>query len=184
MSDPWIVIPEWEHFQHRDAARVVVPTWIKLYTELLSKDEFYELSFHLRGMLVSLWIEYARSKRQLRGSTSALSRRLGHRVTRRDLAALEATGLLAFSASKPASSDASTNASVEERREEKRREEEPLFHETVPSVSPELHDAAADGLTAEAPSEELEDEPDLSDETIASEVRRHLTRLRPGGATA
>lgn len=62
--------------------------------------------------------------------------------------------------------------------------EQDLLHETTPSVSPELHDAAADGLTAEAPSEELEDEPDLSDATLASEVRRHLTRLNPGGATA
>lgn len=114
----WIVIPQWEGFQHRDAARVVVPTWIKLYTELISKDEFLGLSFHLRGVLISLWIEYATSKRQLRDNTVTVSRRLGHRVTRRDLDSLNRAGFIEFSASKPASTSAGMDASI---REEKRK---------------------------------------------------------------
>ena len=121
MSEPerWIEIPGWEGFQHRDAARVVVPTWIKLYTELMSKEEFLGLSFHLRGVLVSLWLEYATSKRQLSDSTVRLSRRLGMRVTRRDLESLNRAGFVTFSASRPASTYTSTLASLEKRREEK-----------------------------------------------------------------
>jgi hypothetical protein len=115
----WIVIPQWEYFQHRDAARVVVPTWIKLYTELASNDDFLGLSFHLRGVLISLWVEYALSRRQLRGSPKLLNRRLGHTVKVRDLEALRDAGFIAFSASKPASTDTSKHASLEEKREEK-----------------------------------------------------------------
>lgn len=101
----WIVIPGWDEFQHRDVMRTKnVPPWIKAYTRLLSDDEYLDLSHHLRGVLLGLWLEYARSTRQLRDSTVALTRRLGQRVTRRDLESLNDAGFIAFSASKPASS--------------------------------------------------------------------------------
>ena len=116
MSERYIVIPGWDTFQHRDAARALVPTWIKVYTELMAKEEFLELSFHMRGVLVSLWLEYAASKRQLRDNTVTLTRRLGHRVTRPDLDRLSRAGFLTFSASMPASN----HASLEKKREEKR----------------------------------------------------------------
>lgn len=120
MSERWIVIPRWEELQHRDAARSAVPTWIKLYTELGSKEEFLALSFHQRGVLVGLWLEYARSKRQLRDSTLSLTRRLGQRVLRRDLKALNDAGFIRISASKPARKGASVPASLEKKRVEKR----------------------------------------------------------------
>lgn len=115
MSDVerWIVIDRWDDFQHPDVLRSGVPPWIKTYTGLLAKDEFLDLSHHLRGVLLGLWLEYARARRQLRGSTSALSRRLGQRVTTRDLEALNDAGWLHFVASKPASKDASRPASLE-----------------------------------------------------------------------
>lgn len=108
MSERYIVIPKWEEFQHysdRD------PIWIKIYTRLMSDDAFRDLSFHRRGVLVSLWIEYARSGRQLRDNTVTLTRQLGDRVLRRDIEALTYAGFLTFSASAP----------LAQRREEKRR---------------------------------------------------------------
>ena len=49
MSERWIVIPNWDKFQHysdRD------PVWIKVYTELNSRDEWRQLSYAQRGLLV------------------------------------------------------------------------------------------------------------------------------------
>lgn len=121
--DVWIEIPEWRRFQHyRDRN----PNWIKNYPELLSKDEYLALSFHARGVLHGLWMEYARSNgqlrggtvadsrqlrdgivaapRQLRGSFSAISRQLGGRVTAATLVSLNHAGFIRFSASKPLAS--------------------------------------------------------------------------------
>ena len=42
MTDGWIVIPNWDKFQHykdRD------PVWIKLYLELNSRDDWRRLTF-------------------------------------------------------------------------------------------------------------------------------------------
>jgi hypothetical protein len=94
----WIVIPKWDEFQHykdRD------PPWIKAHRSLLAKDEYLNLSFHLRGILEGLRLSYAASNRQLSGSTVALSRRLGQRVTTRDLESLNHAGFIRLSASKP-----------------------------------------------------------------------------------
>jgi hypothetical protein len=118
MPDQWIVICRWDDFQHPDAARSGIPPWIKTYTRLLSSDDFLELSHHQRGILLGLWLEYARARRQLRDSTVALTRRLGQRVTRRDLESLSHAGFIEFSASKPASTPASRSASLDKRREE------------------------------------------------------------------
>lgn len=109
MSERYIVIPRWEDFQHyRDRD----PIWIKIYTRLQSDEGFRGLTFHQRGVLVSLWIEYARSGRQIRDNTATLTRQLGHRVLRRDIEALTYAGFITFSASAP----------LAQRREEKRRE--------------------------------------------------------------
>lgn len=101
-NERWIVIPNWREFQHyknRD------PNWVKVYTRLLSDDDWLSLSFHVRGVLVGLWLAYARSDGQLRGSTVTLTRQLGggvgQRVTTRDLDSLNHAGLIEFSASKP-----------------------------------------------------------------------------------
>ena len=104
MSEPerWIIVTGWDRHQHRDMARTEIPPWLKVYTRLHSDDDFLKLTFHQRGVLIGLWIEYARARRQLTDSTSALSRRLGHRVMRRDLDALNHAGYITFSAVKPA----------------------------------------------------------------------------------
>lgn len=97
-SDSWVVIPRWDDFQHyanRD------PIWVKVYTRLMSDDAFVGLTFHQRGILQSIWLEYARANRQLSGSTLTLTRRLGGRVSTRDLEALSHAGFIEITASKP-----------------------------------------------------------------------------------
>ena len=57
------MIPNWERFQHyqdRDAP------WIKLYVRLNSDDDWLSMSTALRGVLTTIWLEYARSDGQLR----------------------------------------------------------------------------------------------------------------------
>jgi hypothetical protein len=90
----WIVIPNWDEFQHYKDGRD--PFWIKSYVKLLHKDEYMDLTFHQRGVLHGLWITYARSGRQLRDNTATLTRQLGHRVMRRDLEALNHAGFIQF----------------------------------------------------------------------------------------
>lgn len=120
-DERWIVIPNWAEFQHyknRD------PSWIKAYTRLLSDDAWMSLTHHQRGILLGLWLIYARSDGQIRGSTVTVTRQLGgdtgQRVTTRDLEALNHAGLIHFSASKPLA------LRYQAASPEKRREEEPL----------------------------------------------------------
>jgi len=97
----WIVIPKWDGpqgFQHYKDRN---PKWIKVYVELMSDDEFMTLSFADRGLLVSIWLEYASARRALAGDTLSLSRRLGQRVTRAQVERLVHAGFIEFSASKP-----------------------------------------------------------------------------------
>jgi hypothetical protein len=99
MSDQtWIVIPRWDEFQHykdRD------PKWIKDHRRQYDDEAFLNLTFHQRGILQGLRHAYAASNRQISDSTLTLTRRLGQRVTTRDLAALNHAGFIEFSASKP-----------------------------------------------------------------------------------
>jgi hypothetical protein len=139
MSDQWIWIPNWDgpdgfqHYRNRD------PIWIKNYTRLLSHDAYMDLSFTRRGILHGIWMEYASSARRLRGDTLTLTRRLGQKVSRRDLESLNHAGFIELLASNVLAErlqDASPHARPRprERREEK---EQP-----VPVPEPELHYAA------------------------------------------
>ncbi len=114
LSDGYIHIVKWDTHQHRDAARAEVPTWIKTHTRLLSDDNYLDLSPHCRAVLHGLWLEYARSRCQLTANTASLSRRLGLRVSSRQLESLNDAGFITFSASK--------HASLEEKREEKKEQ--------------------------------------------------------------
>ena len=113
MMEGWIVIPNWEQFQHRDVGRSKVPPWVKSYTRLLSDDDYLSLSWEQRGLLHGIWLEYARSLRQLPASRTSLSRRLGMTVRASQLEALNHAGFISFSASKPASNPDSDLASPE-----------------------------------------------------------------------
>jgi len=108
--DGWIVIPNWRRFQHyRDRQ----PRWIKVYTELMSDPAFLGLTFAQRGLLISLWLEYARSRRAIRVRAASVSRQLGGRVASAQLEALSDAGFIEVSASKPAGEHASNIAGLE-----------------------------------------------------------------------
>jgi hypothetical protein len=66
VKDLYIVIPNWGKFQHYKDRR---PVWIKLYTELSSRDDWRSLTFAERGLLVTIWIEYAQARGRLRVSS-------------------------------------------------------------------------------------------------------------------
>lgn len=134
-SQRWIEVPDWDKYQHRDALRTpqrIIP-WIKSYTALLSKDEYLDLSFHQRGILHGLLIEYAKAQRQLGDSTIRLSKRLGQRVTRRDLEALNDAGFIAFSASRPPARGQQA-ASLEEEKDKEAEEHEEQEQSRWPSA--------------------------------------------------
>jgi hypothetical protein len=92
LGDLYIDIPRWDEFQHYK--NVDRPAWLKLYTKLLNNHAYTDLSLHQRGLLHGIWMEYAMSNRQLRGDTLTLTRRLGHRVSTRDIESLVHAGFI------------------------------------------------------------------------------------------
>ena len=97
MSDErWIVVPSWEKFQHYKDRN---PVWIKLYIELAHKDEWLRLTGPQRGMLVTVWLEYALSKGRV--SREMIRRSLGESFRNATLESLNDAGFIQFVASKP-----------------------------------------------------------------------------------
>ncbi len=128
MSDGEIHIVGWEKFQHgatRDNP------WIKDYTSQLHKDEYLDLSFHLRGVLQGLRLAYATSHRQLRDNTATLQRHLGHRVLRRDIERLCDAGFIEVRASTTLA-----QSREEESREEKTPPTPPQRAKPAPPATP------------------------------------------------
>jgi hypothetical protein len=108
-GDDWIIVPGWDKFQHyRDRH----PVWIKVYVELRDKDEWTDLSYALRGLLVSIWIEYGACRGLLR--VSKLAQKCGQSTRHQHLRSLSDAGFIQLSASKP----------LAQRREEKEKEKE------------------------------------------------------------
>ena len=98
MSERWIVIPGWKKFQHyhdRD------PFWVKDYLDQLDRDDYMELTFAQRGLLLDLRKLYARRRGVVRGDTTVLTRALTQKVTERQLEALNDGGWIEFSSSRP-----------------------------------------------------------------------------------
>jgi hypothetical protein len=93
-DDRWIVVPNWDKFQFYGQARQ--PAWIKVYTELNSSDEWCDLTLAERGLLVTIWLEYARSRRRLRVRQLPLLKGQQSHVSRQ-LERLNHTGLIEFS---------------------------------------------------------------------------------------
>lgn len=118
--DGWIVIPNWRRFQHY---RNRQPPWIKVYTELNSSDEWLALSLSARGLLVTCWLEYARSRGQLR--IEQIRGMFGPGFKHAYLESLRDAGLIRIVASKPlalVSKPASKVASPEVRSKSKTTE--------------------------------------------------------------
>lgn len=98
MDEGWIVIPNWDKFQHYKDRR---PPWIKTYVDLLHRDEYLDLTPRRRSILHDLWITYAERDGLVRHRTATLSRLFGHRVMSADLKALNQAGFIEIVASKP-----------------------------------------------------------------------------------
>jgi hypothetical protein len=96
IDDPWIIVPNWDKFQHYKDR---YPPWIKLYTELNSRDDWLSLSDSSRGLLALIWIEFARSSGQQRYSKLPSNDRQKNR--RRTLERLRDAGFIDLSATKP-----------------------------------------------------------------------------------
>ncbi|HKE76648.1 MAG TPA: hypothetical protein VKB57_23725 [Acidimicrobiales bacterium] len=104
----WIVPTNFGKFQHRDAWRSRMPTWICDYLEQDGRDDYRSLTMAQRGVLACIRREYARSRGRLRWSAGGLSARFGSRVTERQLIALSDAGFIQVVASRPAGIPAST----------------------------------------------------------------------------
>lgn len=94
----WIVIPNWERFQHYKDRQ---PKWIKVYTELMDDPEYLRLSFHRRGLLHCLWVDFALSRGCIPLDVKLLNRKFNAAIKMSDLEALNHAGFIRFSASKP-----------------------------------------------------------------------------------
>lgn len=118
-ADGYIVVRNWERFQHyRDRT----PPWVKTYTELLDDDAYRRLPGATRAVLHGVWMAYAKSRRTLPASTLELTRRLGLRVSGRQLEALVQAGFIDIVASTALAErlhDASASRAREEKEEEK-----------------------------------------------------------------
>lgn len=108
-NQDWIVVPNWERFQHYGLYRR--PLWIKNYTELLRKDEYLDQPLAARGLLHGIWLAYADRDGRLRRSD--LPATLLGRARDAHLASLNQAGLIEFRASKPLSLSLSKQNSVE-----------------------------------------------------------------------
>jgi hypothetical protein len=95
-DDPWIIVPNWTKYQHYKDRE---PTWIKLYLELNSRDDWLDLTDGARGLLALIWVEFARSKGQLRFHKLPAKTRQKHR--RRTLQRLNDAGWVRLSDTKP-----------------------------------------------------------------------------------
>lgn len=95
-DDRWIVVRNWEKFQHYTNRN---PPWIKLYTSLDADDEWRRLTFAQRGVLVSIWCSYARSRGVV--SVRSASNLTGRRISFVQLKALRDAGFITILASKP-----------------------------------------------------------------------------------
>jgi hypothetical protein len=108
-DDPWIIVPNWDKFQHYKDRE---PTWIKLYLELNSRDDWLDLTDAERGLLALLWVEFARSKGQLKFHKLPAQTRQKHR--RRTLQRLNEAGWVRLSDTKPPRHAVSLTRSREE----------------------------------------------------------------------
>ena len=95
-EDPYVVVPNWRRFQHYGDRN---PPWLKLYTELQSRDDWRALSLAERGLLVTIWIEFARSRGQLR--LSDVAKRAGTMTRKGQVESLSDAGFIRLRASRP-----------------------------------------------------------------------------------
>ena len=96
MADRWIIIPNWDKFQHYGYHQR--PPWIKVYTALNSDPKWEALTLGQKGLLVVIWLEYARSSREL--TLKAVAKQAGRSHKAGAIKALETAGFIRL-ASRP-----------------------------------------------------------------------------------
>jgi hypothetical protein len=97
MSDErWIVVPNWDKY-HERADRSM--PWFKVYYALSGRDDWRQLTLAARGLLVCIWIEYHRSKGQLRSSD--IPARVAQKFPRKTLESLSDAGFIQLTAVRP-----------------------------------------------------------------------------------
>jgi hypothetical protein len=137
--DGWIVVRNWDRFQHYTDRR---PVWIKLYTDINSNDEWLGLSSAARGMLTTIWVEFARSGGHLR--VQKCMELCGKSARSSHLDSLIHAGFIQVVASKP----------LAQRREEEEKKElkAPTLRleppKPAPTASHRTNVVAADGFAA------------------------------------
>jgi hypothetical protein len=98
-ADRYIVIPDWDSFEHPDVQRhTTPPPWIKSYTRELDEDAYQDLTSHCRALLHDLRRLYAIKRGRLRLDTATLSRRFGYRVTTPHIESLNHAGFIRIEA--------------------------------------------------------------------------------------
>jgi len=110
-DERWIIVKNWSKFQHYSDRPLV---WIRVYTELNSDPNWLGLGLSQRGLLVTLWCEFARAKGQL--ALSQVRAITGLRNPYQSLKPLVDAGFIDIVASKPLALA---------RRGEERREDSP-----------------------------------------------------------
>ena len=132
MTDQWIVIPNWERFQHYQDRR---PIWIKDYTDQLDRDEYRALSPTARALLQDVRRLCALSDGVVRRDTVAA--RVGMRLKREHWKELNDAGFIQLVASKPL---ALTRAGAETEKEKERSSElsKPRRRSSAKRAAPEL----------------------------------------------
>ena len=146
MSDLWIVIRNWDQFQHYKNRR---PAWIKTYVELLDDPEYLRLTGVQRATLHGLWLAYAMSRTCLPLDLQMINRRLGLQVKMATLHSLNQAGFIEFSASEPlAPSYQAARAEVEEEKEEP--------PSVLPAVARDHRNGRTEGRTNEIEAQRLD----------------------------
>lgn len=113
-DDRWIIVPNWDKFQHYTDRE---PIWIKVYTELNSDDAWGDLSDSERGLLVTIWIEYARARGTLK--VSKVPSKVGQKSRKGQLERLNDAGFIRIVASKPLALTRSREVEVEKKKKER-----------------------------------------------------------------
>lgn len=115
MSERWVVVRNWDKFQHYKDRE---PLWIKVYLELANDEDWCQLSLAARGLLVSLWVEYGASRGIL--PLGSIAPRIRQKVLKKTLDSLVQAGFIALSASKPLALARSREVEVEVEKKENR----------------------------------------------------------------
>lgn len=148
-SQGWIVVRNWDRFQHPDARRGEgIQPWFKVYTKLAHNPDFDNLTMPQKGLLLSIWVNFAASDGLLSVSrmASEIAQIPGQRMRRDSLDSLIQAGFIMVVASRPLASS-KQRASLDKRREEKNPPNPPSSETATPNGKVYRCDHCPGGMT-------------------------------------